>query len=376
MEYRKIPRGNDAVSAVGLGGSNLHGLSGKEMEGLLDYAIEAGVNLIDTAVSYPEPLDALGKALTGRRDRFLLNLHLGLTFPNGQYVRTRDLSKVKKGFELNLANLRTDYADIGFIHYVDDMEDFKEVFSSGVFDYAINLRDKGVIRYLGFASHNVDICRRFLETDQIDLCMFSVNAAYDLDPVKNVPFDEVDMTGQDQLDVSRKRALFYRECVRLGVGILVMKPYGGGVLLDSRLSPFGRIMTIPQCLQYALDRPAVISCLLGVRSNTDLADAIHFYSSAPKERDYSFISDLQHQDMRGVCVYCNHCLPCLAEIDIAAVHRYFDLCNAGDALAREHYMALRKHAKDCIECGSCEGNCPFQVNVREKMRQAVVLFDE
>jgi predicted aldo/keto reductase-like oxidoreductase len=80
--------------------------------------------------------------------------------------------------------------------------------------------------------------------------------------------------------------------------------------------------------------------------------------------------------MRGTCVYCNHCLPCPAEIDIAAVHKYFDLFKTGDVLAKEHYRALRKNAKDCIECGSCEKNCPFQVNVREKMRQAVVLLGE
>jgi predicted aldo/keto reductase-like oxidoreductase len=376
MEYRKIPHGGDVVSFIAIGGSNLHDFSIEEMEELLDCAIEKGVNLIDTAVSYAKPLDVLGKALIGRRDKFLLNLHLGLTFPNGQYVRTRNLDEVQKGFVSNLRSLRTDYADIGFIHYVDDMEDFKEVFSSGVFDYALDLKQSGAIRYLGFASHNVDICRRFIETGQFDLCMFSVNAAYDLDPVKNVPFDEVDMAGQDQLEVSRRRTLFYRECVKFGVGILVMKPYGGGILLDSRLSPFGRIMTIPQCLQYALDRPAVISCLLGVRSKADLTDAIRFYSSAPESRDYSFISGLQHQDMHGTCVYCNHCLPCPAEIDIAAVHKYFDLCNAGDALAKEHYVALRKKAKDCIECGSCEKNCPFQVNVREKMRQAATLLGE
>jgi predicted aldo/keto reductase-like oxidoreductase len=161
-----------------------------------------------------------------------------------------------------------------------------------------------------------------------------------------------------------------------GVGIMVMKPYGGGILLDSRLSPFGRSMTIPQCLQYALDRPAVISCLLGVRSKSDLADAICFYSSAQRERDYSFISGLQHQDMRGTCVYCNHCLPCPVGIDIAAVHKYFDLFKVGDALAKEHYKALVKRAKDCIECGSCEKNCPFQVNVGEKMKQAVVLLEK
>jgi predicted aldo/keto reductase-like oxidoreductase len=358
------------VSSIGLGGSNLHGLSVLEMEELLNCAIEAGINLIDTAVSYPEPLDTLGKALTGKRDKFLLNLHLGLTFPNGQYVRTRDLGEVKRGFEANLASLKTDYADIGFIHYVDEIEDFKEVFSSGVFDYARKLKKDGIIRYLGFASHDVDICNCFIDMDEIDLCMFSINAAYDIDPVKNVPFDEMDMTGQDQLTVSRKRAAFYCECEKRGVGIQVMKPFGGGILLNPGTSPFNKAMTVPQCLQYALDRPATLSCLLGISSKAEMADAVDFYSSSRTERDYSFIVGLQHRDMCGTCVYCNHCLPCPVGINIGAVHKYLDLFMAGDSLAMEHYRVLEKRAKDCIRCGSCEKNCPFGVGVMDKMRQA------
>lgn len=376
MEYRKIPRGNDKVSTIGIGGTHLHELSMKEVHQLVDFAFEQGVNLIDTALAYPEPLDMLGPALKGRRDKVFYQMHLGLTFPNGQYVRTRELNAVKKDFEEQLAKLGTDYADIGFIHYVDEVQDFNEVFSSGTFDYALKLKQEGTIRYLGFASHNVDICHRFINTGKFDMCMFSINAAYDLDPVSNVPFDELDTTGQDQLTVSQERIRFYNECERRGIGIQVMKPYGGGTLLHQGTSPFNQAMTIYQCLQYALDRPGVVSCLLGVRSKRDLEDAIGFYSSSKAERDYSFIAGLQHKDMQGTCVYCNHCLPCPGNIDIGAVHKYLDLYLAGDHLAKEHYLSLSKRAKDCIKCGACEKNCPFQVNVRDKMQKAVEMLED
>lgn len=376
MEYRKIPKGNDKISTIGIGGSHLHEISTAEMQRLVNYSLEQGVNLVDAAIAYPEALDKLGIALKGMRNKILYQLHLGLTFPNGQYLRTRKLDEVRKGFEAQLAKLGTDYADIGFIHYVDELKDLEEVFSSGVLAYAQKLKKDGTIRYIGFASHNAAIGHRFIQTGEFDFCMFSINAAYDLDPVRNVPFEELDTTGQDQLAVSQERAGLYRECEKRGIGIQVMKPYGGGVLLDQRTSPFGRTMTIHQCLQYALDRPAVLSCLLGVRSKADMEEAIGFYSSDKEQRDYSFIADMQHQDMRGTCVYCNHCLPCPVNIDIGAVHKYLDLFRAGDLLAREHYFSLSKRAKDCMECGACEKNCPFKVNVRGKMRQAIEILED
>ena len=154
-----------------------------------------------------------------------------------------------------------------------------------------------------------------------------------------------------------------------------MKPYGGGTLLNAGTSPFGHAMTIHQCIQYALDRPAVLSCLLGVRSKADLEEAVKFYAASKEERDYSFVAEMQHTDMRGICVYCNHCLPCPAGIDIGLVHKYLDLYQIGDHLAKDHYLSLKKGAKDCTACGSCEKNCPFHVDIRSKMRQAVELME-
>lgn len=374
MEYRKLPDG-EAVSTVGIGAAYLDEIAPGEAMALFDYAEEQGVNLLDLAMAYPAPFEYLGDVLKGQREKFLVQMHLGMIFPDGQYERTRDLGKVEAGFEEQLGRLGTEYADIGFIHCVDELPDYEEVFSSGVFDYALKLKKEGRIRRLGFASHTVDICHRFVETGAFDICMFSVNAAYDLDPINNIPFEELDVTDQDILATSQSRLRLYRECEKRGIGIMVMKPFGGGILLDKGTSPFGREMTVPQCLQYALDRPAVVSCLLGVHSKEELADALKYYETSKEERDYAFVAGLQHKEMRGTCVYCNHCLPCPSGIDIGAVHRYLDLHLAGDGLAREHYLSLEKKAGDCIECGSCEKNCPFHVDVRGKMKQAVAAME-
>lgn len=371
MEYRRMPRSNEQLSVIGIGGGHLHELGPSEMLRFLDYAVGQGINVIDLAASYAQPLEILGEILADRRRDLYYQVHLGLVFIDGQYGRSRILDEVKTGFFDNLRRLRTDYADIGFIHYVDEMSELDLVHSSGIFDYALELKRQGVVRRLGFASHKVDVSMKLLETGVFDMCMFSVNAAYDFDPVGNVPFDGVDMRGQDQLTVSQERARFYRDCERRGVGIQVMKAFGGGILLDGATSPFGQAMTTHQCLQYALDRPAVVSCLLGVKSQAELADALTFFEKPAAERDYAFTANMRHEGMRGACVYCNHCLPCPANIDIAAVNKYLDLYLAGDKIARGHYLDLRQRAADCTECARCEENCPFAVPVRERMRLAV-----
>lgn len=133
-------------------------------------------------------------------------------------------------------------------------------------------------------------------------------------------------------------------------------------------------MTAAQCIQYALNRPGVVSCLPGVRNMDDLAAALAYYGALAAERDYSFIAAARHQDMDGVCIYCNHCQPCSYGIDIAAVSKYLDLAKAGDALAKDHYFKLRRTAGDCSQCGACEPRCPFHVNIRDRMREARAYF--
>ena len=76
-------------------------------------------------------------------------------------------------------------------------------------------------------------------------------------------------------------------------------------------------------------------------------------------------------------MYCNHCQPCPVHIDVAEVTKFLDLARQQEQVpetVRDHYLALAHHAGECIQCGSCEGNCPFGVQVRENMAAAQALF--
>ena len=76
----------------------------------------------------------------------------------------------------------------------------------------------------------------------------------------------------------------------------------------------------------------------------------------------------------GKCVYCKHCHPCPAGLDVALINKYYDLARLGDGLAREHYLTLEKRAGDCVGCGHCDGRCPFHVAQRSRMQEILAYF--
>ena len=80
------------------------------------------------------------------------------------------------------------------------------------------------------------------------------------------------------------------------------------------------------------------------------------------------------QDAAGVCVYCNHCQPCPAGLDIGLVNKYYDLARAGDALAKNHYANLGKTAAACVGCGHCDARCPFRVKQAQRMKEICAYF--
>lgn len=362
VEYREILHGGVKVSTVALGAGALHQSSEAQIERIVAYAADQGINLLDTVMSDLAPAEAIGRALKSRRDKVITQMHIGVQYPGNVYLRTRDLKRARDGFQQQLKAFGTNYSDIGMIHYVDDAADFQAVMENGVLEYAQKLKQDGTIRLIGLSSHSVEISRRFLETGLIDVLMFSLNPAYDFTPT-------------DQgLQVAVDRKALYEEAQKRGTAITVMKVYSGGKLLSDSTSPFGKAMTPTQCIQYALDRPAVVSCVAGVRNMQDMADALKYYTASAAERDYSFIWGAQQANMAGVCIYCNHCQPCPVGIDIGMVGKYYDLAKAGDGLAREHYLSLRRTAGDCNNCGECETRCPFQVKIREHMKEVAQYF--
>ncbi len=381
MVYRTLGRTGLRVSEIGMGCEGFVDKPYEEVLALVDRMEALGVNCVDLYTPNPEVRSNLGRALRGRREKFVLQAHLCSVWKDGQYKRTRNIGEVRESFADQLERLETDRVEIGMIHYVDSLADWDTVVNGPVMAYALELRAAGTIGCVRrFSSHNPQVALAAVNTGLIDVLMFSVNPCYDLQPAgedveelwapKNYEGSLVNMDPE--------RQALYETCQRLGVGITVMKAFGGGDLLSAALSPAGRALTPLQCLHYALTRPAVASVMCGARTLEDL-DASAAYEDAPeRERDYAAaLAALPRISWQGHCMYCGHCAPCPKGIDVASVTKFLNLCRAQGSVpetVREHYALLSHRAAECAACGACERRCPFGVPIVENMRQAAALF--
>ena len=380
MRYRELGRTGLRVSEIGFGGEWMDGTP-EETRAVVDAAEAAGVNVLDCWMPDPTRRSNLGDALAGRRERWVIQGHLGSTWQGEQYVRTRDLVQVRPAFEDLLERFHTDYMDLGMIHYVDKPAEFLELMGDSPFmGYVRELRVAGTIRHVGLSTHNPEVARMAVEHPEIEAILFSVNPAFDMMPATDDLDAYFDERGeQAATDGMRlERAELYALAEETGTGITVMKGYMGGRLFDASQSPFGVALTPTQCLHYALTRPAVASVMVGFGEPAHVAEAVAYESATDAEKDYaSVLAGAPRHAYVGQCTYCGHCAPCPKGIDIASVNKFFDLATSYDEVPeslREHYRALGPTAADCVACHACEGRCPFGVRVAERMAAAAELF--
>ena len=379
MEYRILGNTGLRVSEIGMGCEGFLGRDWDFSRELFHRALSAGVNCMDLYSPNPELHRNVARAIVPVRDTFVLQAHLCTRWHRGQYEATRDLAQVKEAFALQLQNLGTDYLDIGMIHYVDSLSTWKQVLDNGILDYALEEKRRGRIRHIGLSSHNPIVALEAVKSGQIEVLMFSVNPCYDLLPgTEDVEELWAEKSYEKPLfNLDPQREALYETCQRLGVGITVMKAFGGGDLL-SEYSPAGKAMTAVQCLHYALTRPAVGAVMCGVRSLEDLERSLAYESASEEERDYAGVfAAFPNISWEGRCMYCGHCAPCPQGIPIAEVTKFLNLTRAQGMVPEtvaQHYSVLSAHGGDCVGCGACETRCPFGVKIRENMTQAKAVF--
>lgn len=381
MEYRKIANTGMSASIVGLGAEHLDNKPYAVVEETIHAALEQGINIMDVFMPGDEIRSNIGKALKGRREKVIIQGHIGSTDLGQQYDISRDLPTCKKYFNQLLTNLQTDYIDVGMLFFLDSEEAFRQIYENGIVDYALELKSKGIIRAIGTSSHNPVIARKVVETGLIDLLMFSINPAFDMTPAGTdvlETFEELDK--QQYVTIDPARAELYKYCEQKEVAITVMKTLGGGRLLSAEHSPFKKQMSIAQCMHYALTRPAVVSTLIGCQSPRQVAEAVAYLNTPEELRDYTDIISGYQGEVSGKCVYCNHCQPCPSGIDIATVNKYLDIASLDKTLIppslKQHYSSLSAHGSDCVACGSCEDKCPFSVPVIRNMKEAEELLNQ
>ncbi len=349
MELRTLGRTGLPVGVIGLGTEYLVGAPRETVVSVVREAVARGVNYVDFLFSYAEYRDNLGAAIAGLRDRIVIAGHIGAAETNGQYRRTRDVAECERLFDDLLARLRIESVDVVFVQFVDEDDDYAQVMGpGGLFELARRYQREGRARFIGISGHKVPVALKAAESGPFDVLMHNVN-----------------MTRHGE-----EMARLYAACAARQVGLVGMKPFAGGDLLRRSATPV-------QCLGYGLSQPGVCALVPGVKDVAELWATLAYVEADARERDFSAVLGQVAGTEAGACVYCNHCLPCPAGIDVGGVLRLAAAAGerAPQALVEE-YRRLPARASACTQCGACAERCPFGVDVIARMEEAAARLRE
>jgi hypothetical protein len=372
LEYRQIGKTNLKISEISIGLEWLYKKKEEDIATFIKEAINSEVNYFDIIFNHENFLREVKKGITVPREKLVLNHHLGSSIYKGKYKKTRSVPKCQEHFDNYLDILEIDYVDFLFLHFIFNTKQFVECWKEGgVKDLALQLKEEGKAKHLAISTHNMNVAIEAAKSGIIDAIMIQINLANHAHP---------------------KRAEMLATCEQEGVGVIAMKPFSGGRLLEvNKTVSFAKYQTashnidkkkIPetatsaQCLHYVLSQPAIAAAVPGAANLTELKDCLAYYSVPEEQRDYSQLLKSFDEYTTGECVYGNHCLPCPADIDIGPMFRLFDVATITEdkANATKEYNQFQAKASDCIECGECEKRCPFEVDIIKKMKEIATYF--
>jgi hypothetical protein len=340
---------------------------------MVSAAVERGINYFDVLFSNPDYRDHFGQAFAGLRDRVIITGHLPVTDP---------VSACQQSFEDHLRRLRIDAVDLLFVSCCDGEPRYRQVMGpGGHYELAAELARQGKARHIAFSSHTVPVALQAVRSGQFEVLMFPINPAFDTLPGE-LGTDDLgklwDGANQRQPDPSQNGLLparkeLYHECASRNIGLVAMKPFAAGWLfkpeLDTGFTPLN-------LLHYALSQPGV-SCVVPGMANLEQLDLdVSYFTASEAAKDYSAALAGSRWNYMGACMYCNHCQPCTAGIDISEVNKLLHLAKSGHVdAARQAYAQLSVKASSCQECRECMQRCPFGVEVIEQMQAAVALLE-
>ena len=385
MLYRSFGRTGEQVSVLGFGCMRLPVVDGRRDQidvplatQMLRYAIDHGVNYVDTAYPYhgaaPDLPGAsegfVGAALEdGYRERVLLATKL----PVWLVTCREDMDRFLAG---QLERLRTDHIDCYLLHALNH-EMWATMVDLGAREFLDTARADGRIRYAGFSYHD-------------DPPYFApIVDGYDWD------FCQIQYNYMDVDCQAGAAGLAYAAGKDLAV--VVMEPLRGGRLVGripesvQALWDTATVRRTPAewALRFVWDDPRVSLLLSGmstmeqVVANVDAACAARVRSLTNEEQALIARVRETYRERTAVgCTECRYCMPCPQGIDIpmilGAVNNvalYGDL--AGElAFYRESVEGGRMApASACSECGQCEEACPQRLAVIEELAKASQILD-
>lgn len=372
MQYKEFK--GIKLSALGMGCMRLPVIGGKEsdidqaqVQEMVDYAMDHGVNYYDTAWGYHNGNSeiSIGKALNKypREDYYLATKFPGYDLSN--------MDKVEEIFEEQLKKCGVDHFDFYLFHNVCELniDDYLDE-SHGIAAYLKQQVDNGRIGHLGFSVHGTgETMKRFLDkySDILEFCQIQLN-----------------YIDWDFQEASRKVEL----CREHGLDVWVMEPLRGGMLakLPEKKTEILKKMRPDEevhawAFRFLQSVPEVKMILSGMSDFDQLKDNIEIFSedkpTSPEETQALF--DLAADMLKDVvpctaCSYCtSHCPQGLEIPRLIGLYNEHSFTGGGFRAP----MALGAMPKDkkpqaCIGCRSCEAVCPQQIKISEVMEDFAV----
>jgi len=256
------------------------------------------------------------------------------------------------------------------LHFIDMEDDYESAFHGGILQLAQKYQSEGKTRFIGMSSHNLEVSLKAVKSGLIDVLMYPINITNSAMP-------------------DREKLL--NTCITEEVGLVAMKPFAGGTLLQGGVEVFtdtlssgwrsftrkqGISATPIQCISYVLSQAGVATVVPGLKSTEELRETLYYLNASPEEKSFDAPVKNFRCYLEGGCVYCNHCLPCPSSIDIARVNRLVETSkHVFTKNLYSEYHELSAKASECIECEACVKRCPFNVDVISKMKEAKRIFE-
>jgi uncharacterized protein len=380
MLYRKFGKTNEMVSILGFGCMRLPLLPGGDPSkidevlatNLIRYAIDEGVNYIDTA--YPYHGTGMGSGgqsepFVGRvlKDGYREKVKIATKLPSWLIKTRADMDRI---LNEQLQRLQTDYIDFYLVHALNSTS-WKKLKELGIGEFLDQAISDGRIKYAGFSFH--DKQETFHEiVDWYDWSFCQIQYNY---------LDEEFQAG--------KKGLTY--AAQKGLGLTIMEPLRGGKLATNLPTTvqdvFNNADNVRTPAEWALrwvwNHPDVSLLLSGMNSMEQVVENIKIAQNAEvnsfTEKENEVIEQAKNvfkQRVKVNCTGCGYCMPCSSGVNIPGCFTFYN--NYHMFGQEEMYLRLLQpgqRASNCIECGECETHCPQSIAIREELKGVRAIFE-
>jgi len=330
MDKIRLGKTDVMVSRLGFGGIPIQKPSEEEAIRIVSSCFDLGINFFDTSRVYTTSEERIGKALAGRREEAII----------ATKTVSRTAEKISEDLAKSLEQLGTDYVDLYQFHNVSTEDDLKTVIApGGLLGVVRRAKEEGTVRHIGITSHRLDVAREAVKADCFETVMIALNF---------VNTEAAD----DLLAVAKEH----------DTGVIVMKSMAGG-MLENPVLAFKYLMQFPDVLP-----------LIGIAKEEEMEENIRIVEAGEPitEDDQREMDRIRRELGTGFCRMCNYCQPCSQQIMISAIMYTKVAITRFDPkrIFEGEWNTFMEKVPDCIDCGECEGRCPYNLPVRERIKEA------